>query len=63
MGKTIYQTIGPAILAPYIGVSPQRASVMIANPERGDNEQRLRAALRALWVDIGREIGCVVDYD
>ena len=54
--KSIFKTLGPAILAPYIGVSPQRASVMIANPERGDNEYRLRKALRALWECIGREV-------
>ena len=57
MEKSIYKTLGPALLAPYIGVSPQRASVMIANPDAGDNRERLKAALRALWERIGEELG------
>ena len=56
MEKSIYKTLGPALLAPYIGVSPQRASVMIANPDAGDNRERLKAALRALWERIGEEV-------
>lgn len=56
MKKSIYQTLGATILAPYIGVTRQRASVMIHNPDAGDNGKRLRSALLKLWKKIGEEL-------
>ena len=52
---SLFDLIGPAQLAPLIGVTRQRVSFMLKNIERGDNKQRVDDALRKLAALIQKE--------
>lgn len=50
--KNIFEILGPAQLAPIIGVSRQRVHAMLRNLDRGDNRERVQKAVLKIREEI-----------
>ena len=54
--KTIFDLIGPAQLAPILGLTRQRVHAMLKNMDSGDNRRRINEALREIARLIEKQI-------
>lgn len=50
--KNIFEILGPAQLAPIIGVSRQRVHAMLRNLDKGDNQERIKTAVQKVREEI-----------
>lgn len=50
--QNIFEILGPAQLAPIIGVSRQRVHAMLRNLDRGDNRERIKTAVQKVREEI-----------
>lgn len=60
--QNIFEILGPAQLAPIIGVSRQRVHAMLRNLDRGDNRERINKALLKIAGLIETEVATTVQH-